>query len=801
MIVDQRQLFRHVEGEIAPRHFCVVIIEDNPDDCDMIRRYILRDAPSTYVFREACTGSKGIALCLDQSSPPDCVVLDMNLPDMNGLEIIRALSIGKRELPFPIIVLTGDDGDARQGREALALGAQDFLGKAWITPESLSRAVANAVERFRLTKTVRENEHFLQRITDVTPGVLHVFDLEMNRSVFINRSVASVLGYTADEVQKMGADLISALMHPDDVPRFEEHMMCLRELNDNEVADFEHRMRDRLGKWHWFQSRDAVFARDERGAARQIIGTAIEITERKCAEKALRESEFNFRSMFESSGVGKVEWEIDGGSLTRVNKRFCDLLGYTAEELTNEMTYLEITHPNDRATHVVAIIDLQDNVTGSFEVEKRYIRKDGTAIWVQATGTLLRDETGKRTRMLGSAHDITARKLAEEALRDVDRRKDEFLATLAHELRNPLAPIRNAVQILQMKEAEPPELHWATGVIDRQMQAMTRLIDDLMDISRISQGKLDLKRELIDLEQVIQGAVETSRPLIDQKGHEFTLSMPAGPVILNADFTRLVQVFLNLLNNSAKYMDPGGRISLFSESDGNDVLVSITDTGIGIPLDKLPTIFEMFSQVEGSLSRSQGGLGIGLSLVKRLVEMHGGQIGAESDGPGKGSKFTVRLPIAVENVRTDSIAQECETTNISGLRILVVDDNQDAASTAMILLQMMGNDVCTAADGEEALKTIKSFDPDVVLLDIGLPKMNGYEVAKAVRRQSWGKHIVLVAVTGWGQDDDQRKSKDAGFDQHMVKPVDPKSIMELLSNLHRTLPEPAKRPGITELLV
>ncbi len=371
-----------------------------------------------------------------------------------------------------------------------------------------------------------------------------------------------------------------------------------------------------------------------------------------------------------------------------------------------------------------------------------------------------------------------------ESLNEADRRKDEFLATLAHELRNPLAPVRNAVALLHAKGPAIPELQWARDVIDRQTRAMARLIDDLMDLSRINQGKIELRRERVELATIVQRAVETSRPLIDEMGHELVVTLPSRPVIMDADLTRLAQVFLNLLNNAAKFTERGGRIELRAKQQGSDVVVSVTDTGIGIPADKLPILFEVFSQVEGALSRSQGGLGIGLHLVKRLVEMHGGRVEARSAGPGQGSEFVARLPLIVER-HLPGPARDAgdQTVPTADLRILVVDDNQDAAESLAMLLKMMGNTVHMAHDGEAAMAAAEEFRPDVVLCDIGLPKLNGYEVCRQIRQQAWAAKTILVAVTGWGQDRDKRQAQEAGFDHHMVKPVDLQALMKLLAGL------------------
>ena len=372
------------------------------------------------------------------------------------------------------------------------------------------------------------------------------------------------------------------------------------------------------------------------------------------------------------------------------------------------------------------------------------------------------------------------------ALRESDRHKDEFLAILAHELRNPLAPIRNAIQIVRRKGSASPELQWATEIIDRQIQQMARLVDDLLDVSRITRGKIELRKERVELATIISSAVEASRPLIDKWGHEFSVTMPPYQIRLEADVTRLTQVLLNLLNNAAKYTEQGGRISLAVEDDRRDVRIRICDTGIGIPKSHLPHVFEMFTQVETALDRSQGGLGIGLTLVKRLVELHGGAVEAHSKGIGMGSEFIVQLPVAP--MSTDGAmpgaAGDGNLVVPTG-RILVVDDNRDAADSLGMLLRMIGNEVHTAYDGLEAVGAVAAFQPQVVLLDLGLPKLNGFEAARRMCENDRGGELVLIALTGWGQDEDRRRSKEAGFDYHMTKPVDFAALQSLLFGLDR----------------
>ena len=370
-----------------------------------------------------------------------------------------------------------------------------------------------------------------------------------------------------------------------------------------------------------------------------------------------------------------------------------------------------------------------------------------------------------------------------EALAESDRRKDEFLATLAHELRNPLAPVRNAIHILRARLPPTPELQWARDVIDRQVTQMARLIDDLMDVSRITRGTFELRRERVSLVEVVRLAVETSRPSIDASGHDLVLRLPSESIYLDADVIRLAQVFANLLNNAAKYTGPGGRIAVTAQRDADTVAVTVQDSGIGIPSEQLAQVFEPFTQLDRSLERSRGGLGIGLALAKRLVEMHGGAIEAHSAGSGQGSRFVVRLPLSAQQTAPQSDASAVPVPARGRNRILVADDNYDSATSLSILLNDAGYDVRTAGDGVQALETAAQFRPDIVLLDIGMPKLNGYEVARHCRRQPWGRNMLLIAVTGWGGADHRQQTTQAGFDHHLTKPVDPAALTRLLASL------------------
>ena len=381
------------------------------------------------------------------------------------------------------------------------------------------------------------------------------------------------------------------------------------------------------------------------------------------------------------------------------------------------------------------------------------------------------------------AADLIEHRHAEQALRDADRNKDEFLATLAHELRNPLAPIRNAVRILQTQGHSHPELDWARGVIERQVQQMARLLEDLLDVSRLSRNRLELRSERVELATVLEAALETSRPLIEGARHRLDVALPPEPIYLDADPVRLAQLFGNLLNNAAKYTEPGGAIRLKAERRGSDVHVSVSDTGIGIAPEMLPRIFEIYSQAKSTSVQAQEGLGIGLSLVRGLVELHGGSITAHSAGPGQGSTFVVCLPVAdaAGGVDPAPANQDSELPLASKHRILVVDDNRDSADSLAMLLKVMGHEVNTAYDGEDALEAGAAFDPDVVLLDIAMPKLNGYETCMLIREQPWGKAAFLIALTGWGQAGDRLRSEQTGFDAHMVKPADATVLLKTLA--------------------
>ena len=364
------------------------------------------------------------------------------------------------------------------------------------------------------------------------------------------------------------------------------------------------------------------------------------------------------------------------------------------------------------------------------------------------------------------------------------RSRDEFLAMLAHELRNPLAPIRNAAQVIRLVGPDDGHMTWARDVIDRQVHQLSRLVDDLLDVSRVTRGRVELQKQEIELAMVVAHAVETSRPFIDERRHTLTVTLPRTAVVLHADLARLSQVISNLLNNACKYMEEGGRISLTAEQEGGEVRIRVRDQGLGIPREMLPRIFELFTQLNRSLDRSEGGLGIGLALVRRLAELHGGSVQAFSDGPGQGSEFVVTLPILRVGKMPEAPAADSESelrNGSGGRRVLVADDNRDSAESLGMLLELAGHRVRLAYDGQEALDAAGEFLPEVLLLDIGLPRMDGYQVATRLRQDPRHDGMLLVAVTGYGTESDRDRGRAAGFDHHLVKPVDPVALRDLIA--------------------
>ncbi len=517
-----------------------------------------------------------------------------------------------------------------------------------------------------------------------------------------------------------------------------------------------------------------------------LILLAIEdISERKQAEVAVQTSEVRYRRLFETAKDGILILDAKTEKILDANPFMTELLFYSQEALVGKELW-EIGLFSDKSANEAAFRELQQH--GYIRYDRLPLEtKHGKKAEVEFVSNIY--QADGRTVAQCNIRDISERSRLErrlkeqtEALADLHRRKDEFLAMLSHELRSPLAPISNAVHLLRLRKNEDSLQQSARTIIERQLTQLTRLVDDLMEVSRITTGRVQLRHDRIVVSGIVERAVETARPLMNQRRHELTVSLPPQPIWLYADASRLEQVVVNLLTNAAKYTDEGGHIWLTVQEEGEDCVLRVRDTGVGIAPELLPRIFDLFTQAERSLDRSQGGLGIGLALVQRLVEMHQGRVEAHSS-LGQGSEFVVRLPVMLTPAPQSS--PPTENTKLIGpsLRVLVVDDNVDTVGSLVMLLRESGHDVRTAHDGPTALEAALDYRPNVVLLDIGLPKIDGYEVAKRLRQQPMLRNVVLVAMTGYGQESDRQRSLDAGFNHHLVKPADFGNVQEILATV------------------
>jgi PAS domain S-box-containing protein len=472
-----------------------------------------------------------------------------------------------------------------------------------------------------------------------------------------------------------------------------------------------------------------------------------------------------------------------------MNRAGLQMIGLDSLEEARTVRVTDFFFPEDEPRVSELFRDVLDKGHAEIDVRFRHF-KTGQALWMAYKVLRLDDPRGQPVAIATVSQDVTERRRMEDSLRglaadlaEADRRKNEFLATLAHELRNPLAPLTNTLEFLKRSSNQDASVRRGLDTMERQLEQLVRLVDDLLDLSRITHNRIELRKRPVELASVLRQAVLAAQPLADAARHTIEVNVPSEPVYLHADPVRLTQVFGNLLNNSCKYTPPGGTIRVTAQRDDQSAVVTVTDTGIGIPRDRLASIFDMFAQVDQTLERSQGGLGIGLTLVKRLVEMHSGSVEAQSAGEGHGSAFVVRLPAALDVAHVaQPAASETYTSSVTH-RILVVDDNEDSADSLAILLQMTGHEVFIAHDGHSALDSAERHRPGVALLDIGLPSLNGYDVCRRIRQEPWGKTMVLIALTGWGQDEDRRRSQEAGFDGHLVKPVDHTRLLTLLATL------------------
>jgi PAS domain S-box-containing protein len=594
-----------------------------------------------------------------------------------------------------------------------------------------------------------------------------------------NAAAERLFGFTAEEALNQH---ISLVIPPERIAE-EDHIISRLKAGER-IEHFETE-RVRSDGQRIFVSLTISPIKDDTGKVVGASKIVRDITDRKLAESERQKLVTLVENSTDFIGICDLE-----GIPFFVNRSGLQMVGLDDIDAARNTPLIEFFFPEDQPTIRDEFLP-QVRDRGHAEIDIRFRNfKTGEARWMAYKVLLLTDNAERPLAYATVSQDVTERRRLEDDLRrlaadlsETDRRKNEFLATLAHELRNPLAPISNMLEVAKRAEDNVEILQRAHETIERQLQQMVRLVDDLLDLNRITHDRLELRRSQVDLSSVVHQAVEVARPLTDSNDQNLFLSLPDSPIYLDADPARLAQVFGNLLNNSCKYTKPGGTISLTATLDDNEVIVSVKDNGSGIPPDKLKSIFDMFMQVELTSERSQGGLGIGLTLVKRLVEMHGGMIEARSEGEGLGSEFIVRLPVLSELIGTSRTLAVETPPVIREHRILIVDDNQDSAESLAMLLQITGNTTYLAHDGVEALEVVEKQRPEVVLLDIGLPKLNGHEVCRRIRAKPWGKDIIVIALTGWGQEEDRRKSEEAGFNGHLVKPVDYDKLLELLNQL------------------
>jgi PAS domain S-box-containing protein len=583
-----------------------------------------------------------------------------------------------------------------------------------------------------------------------------------------------ITGQTPEQQQGMGwFDCI----HPDDRER--ARVAWNTSMTTGEPYRVEYRILGRSGEVRSVLSR-AVAVRGPAGEIREWVGSLTDVTEQRRAEAALRASEEKYRSLFESTMDAVLIGDANGTYID-ANLAAAEMLGTPLERLIGSH-YSEFIDPawQEAGEEVGRTVRETGRWAGEFPMR----RADGAIVWADY-----------RTRfdgehLLGVARDVTERKLAEQALREsaerlreADRRKDEFLAMLAHELRNPLAPIRNSVEVLRRIGPAEPRLLRVGEMIDRQVAHMAHLVDDLLDVSRVSRGKVLLRTERLDLTPLVAAVLDDLRNLLETSGLELEQELPPEPVWLSGDPTRLAQVVGNLLQNANKFTNPGGRVAVRLRADRGQAVLTVEDTGIGMAPDILARLFEPFSQADGSLDRSRGGLGLGLALVKGLVELHGGEVRAASPGPGQGSTFTVCLPL-LESEPATAGSDPAASKAARPLRILIIEDNRDAADSLRMLLELTGYPVEVAYTGRDGLEIARRFRPEVALCDIGLPGgMDGYDLARALRQTTETADSHLIAISGYGQEEDQRQAREAGFDRHLTKPVEPAALMRLLEAL------------------
>jgi len=703
------------------------------------------------------------------------------LPGIGGLEQVMTQwrRILSGELPEVQIDISGETpaepGAVRYWREhffPVRVGGE-IVGVGGVVEEVTERKLAEDALR-----RAHERLALAQRASGCG-----VWDWEAGQEeVYVSREYRSIYGLPPQARVWFGEWLDR--VHPDDRGR----VRAARDFLFHQGGEWSEEFRilhPQTGE-RWVSSQGELI-RDARGEPARFSGITVDITERKRGEARLRESEERFRWIVQRAPIPVFVHALDG-EILEMSRAVTELTGWTREDLPDARAWYGKGRrvPDERLDETLAEVHRRFAVNEPVQTDVVVWTKHGEQRkWLFHRSEVKRLADG-RPFLTSMAIDITEREKADQALREADRRKDEFLAMLAHELRNPLAPIRNAVELLKVPGVQL-DTSGLTAILERQLVHLVRLVDDLLDVSRVTRGKIELKREATDLREVVGHAIEVVQPQVAERRQVLKVDLPPQPAMVFADPTRLIQVVLNLLGNASKFSPVGGRIVLRIErSTDAQWAVVVADRGQGIAHELLPRVFDLFTQGERSLDRAEGGLGIGLSLVKALVEMHGGSVQARSAGAGEGSEFVVRMPaLAQRDAPAPASVAAPEDASVCRRRVLAVDDNRDSAESLCMLLELWGHEARCAFDGEQALHAIEDFDPEVVLLDIGLPGMSGYDLAARMRAREATRDVTLIAVTGYGQEEDRRRVQAAGFDHHLVKPVDPATLERLMRSLGR----------------
>jgi PAS domain S-box-containing protein len=732
------------------------------------------------------------AEALEHARSTDFVLVLAALP-VDGAEVlglVRQLRANRRSSQTPLIVLAPDGGADFPLERCYEAGAVDVLLGALAPPVLMAKA-RFYVDAVRTAAELRRAEQALddtrvQFDTTVAAAELAMWDWDLkNDRVTADSALAWLFNVTPDDAAGGPVSAYYAALHPDDAAL--DLARVQRAIDSGEPYESSLRVRAADGAFHSIVSRGQVMY-DSAGAPERLRGVVVDITRERTAQAELRYSEERYRTLFEAIDEGICIIEVlfdDAGQpydyrFVEMNQAF---VRHTGLADAVGKTVLELVPGHDRHWFEVYGKVATTGEAIRFENEAQALQR-----WYDVYATRIGESDSRKVAVLFS--DISERKRAETELQrlaadltDADRRKTEFLATLAHELRNPLAPLRSGLQVLRLSAADPAATARVLEVMERQLGHMVELVDDLLDVARITRGQVELKLARIDMKEVLDAAIETAMPAIEDHCHRLQLQLAGEPMPLSGDATRLTQVLNNLLNNAAKYTPRGGTITLAARREQADIVISVADNGVGIAPESLQEVFGLFNQVGRERDRSQGGLGIGLSLVRRMVELHGGSVTAASAGIGQGSKFTVRLPLADAAADTGAVPAPAPPARAHSVRVLVVDDNRDAADTLSALLELLGHRAQVANDGHAALEAMQDFRPQVVFLDLGMPGMNGYQVAQAIRNDRRFDQPLLAALTGWGGEDDRERTSAAGFDLHLTKPVDLAAIEQMLSGV------------------